>query len=112
MATVPLNNIEITPGTCGGRPRIAGHRIRVQDIILWHECRGLSPDEIVSTLYPQLALADIYAALSYYHAHRDEIRRQMDEDQRFADGFSTQNPSLLQQKLRELNGRDNPLSSR
>ncbi len=27
-------HIEITPGTCGGKPRIAGHRIRVQDIVV------------------------------------------------------------------------------
>ncbi|WP_335134149.1 DUF433 domain-containing protein [Nostoc sp.] len=32
---------------CGGKPRIAGHRIRVQDIVIWHEGMGLSPDEIV-----------------------------------------------------------------
>ena len=30
-------HIEITPGICGGKPRIAGHRIRVQDIVIWHE---------------------------------------------------------------------------
>ncbi|WP_333364954.1 DUF433 domain-containing protein [Microcoleus sp. herbarium14] len=30
-------HIEITPGICGGKPRIAGHRIRVQDIVVWHE---------------------------------------------------------------------------
>ncbi|MEO3706895.1 DUF433 domain-containing protein [Trichormus azollae] len=34
-------HIEITPGICGGKPRIAGHRIRVQDIVIWHEQMGL-----------------------------------------------------------------------
>ena len=29
-------HIEITPGVCGGKPRIAGHRIRVQDIVVWN----------------------------------------------------------------------------
>ncbi|WP_008312135.1 DUF433 domain-containing protein [Leptolyngbya sp. PCC 6406] len=37
-------HIEITPGVCGGKPRIAGHRIRVQDIAAWHEQMNLSPD--------------------------------------------------------------------
>jgi uncharacterized protein (DUF433 family) len=41
-------------------------RIRVQDIYDWHEIEGKSPDEIVH-LYPQLAVADVYAALSYLY---------------------------------------------
>ncbi|MEK7732296.1 MAG: DUF433 domain-containing protein, partial [Planctomycetota bacterium] len=35
-----IAHIEATPGVCGGRPRIAGHRIRVQDIAVWHESWG------------------------------------------------------------------------
>ena len=42
-----------TPGTCGGKPRIAGHRIKVADVAVWYERMGLSPDEIVST-WPSL----------------------------------------------------------
>ena len=56
--------IERTPGVCGGKPRIAGHRIRVQDIAAWHEFQGMSPDQIVAG-YPQLSLADVHAALAY-----------------------------------------------
>jgi uncharacterized protein (DUF433 family) len=65
-------HIEATPGVCGGKPRIAGHRIRVQDIVVLHEYRGLSPDEIVAT-YPSLNLAQVYAALSYYFDHHQDI---------------------------------------
>ena len=39
-SVIPLH-IEITPGVCGGKPRIAGHRIKVQDIAVWHEIMGL-----------------------------------------------------------------------
>lgn len=35
-----------TPGICGGGPRIDGHRIEVEDIAIWHERMGMSPDEI------------------------------------------------------------------
>ena len=63
IATI-INHIEITPGICGGKPRITGHRIRVEDIVIWHKRLGLSPDEIISQ-YPSLSLADVYAALSY-----------------------------------------------
>jgi len=76
MGRVITEHIEMTPGVCGGRPCIAGHRIRVQDVVVWTEVHGLSPDEIVSG-YPQLSLADVYAALAYYHDHREEIDQQI-----------------------------------
>jgi uncharacterized protein (DUF433 family) len=47
----------------GGKLRIAGHRITVQNIVIWHERLGLSADEI-ATEYG-LSLADLYAALAY-----------------------------------------------
>lgn len=80
MEALISEHIEITPGVCGGRPRIAGHRIRVQDIVVWHEQMGLSPDEIVSR-YPTITLSDVYAALAYYHDHFQEIRTHMQEDE-------------------------------
>ncbi len=82
MDTVIGRHIEITPGICGGKPRIAGHRIRVQDIAIWHERLGMTPDEIVAR-FPQLTLADIYAALTYYFDHQDEIRKQIREDDEY-----------------------------
>jgi uncharacterized protein (DUF433 family) len=69
-------HIEITPGICGGKPRIAGHRIRLQDIVFWHEQMGMSPYEILYH-YPSITLFDIYATLPYYHDHREEIRQQI-----------------------------------
>ncbi len=43
----------------------------------------MSPDELV-TEFPQLTLADVYAALAYYHDNRESIDRQIDESQQFA----------------------------
>ncbi len=71
-------HIEVTPGTCGGKPRIAGHRVRVQDIVLWTE-QGQSPDEIVHHI-PTITLADVHAALTYYHDHRDQIDQDIREE--------------------------------
>jgi uncharacterized protein (DUF433 family) len=34
---------------------------------------GMSPDEILYN-YPSITLSDVYAALAYYHDHREEIR--------------------------------------
>ena len=56
------SHIEVTSGVCGGKPRISGTRIRVQDVVIWHERLNLSADEIV-TKYPQLSLASVYSAL-------------------------------------------------
>ena len=92
--TVEKRHIEATPGICGGRARIAGHRIRVQDIVLWTE-QGQSPDQIVAD-FPQLSLADVYAALAYYHDHREEIDRQIREDDQFvAEMKARGDPGLL-----------------
>lgn len=94
--TVEKSHIEVTPGTCGGRPRIAGHRIRVQDVVIWTE-QGQSPDQIVAD-FPQLSLADVYAALAYYHDHRDEIDCQIREDDEFVARMRAQaGPGLLDQ---------------
>ena len=92
MAPVIAEHIEITPGVCGGRPRIAGHRIRVQDIVVYTEVHGQSPDEIVAG-FPQLTLADVHAALAYYYDHREEINRQMEEDEEFVKAFQAGMPS-------------------
>jgi len=47
------SHIEITPGVCGGKPRIAGHRIRVQDIVIMHNRMGKDPYEIIND-YPSI----------------------------------------------------------
>ena len=65
-------HITCTPGICGGKPCIAGTRIRVQDIYVWCELQGQSVDEIV-TRFPVLSHADVYAAMAYLWDHRAEI---------------------------------------
>lgn len=91
-------HIEITPEVCGGRARIAGHRIRVQDIVFWTE-QGQSPDQIVAD-FPQISLADVYAALTYYHDHREEIDRQIREDDDFVNQMKDQGGPGLVDRLR------------
>jgi len=55
----------------GGRPRIAGTGVTVRRIFGWYK-QGLTPEEITTEI-PHLSLAQVYAALTYYHANRDEI---------------------------------------
>lgn len=76
------SHIELRSSLRGQRPFIAGHRIRVQDIVLWNE-EGLSADEIVSRV-PTITLADVHAALAYYFDNRSEIDQQIEEEFAFA----------------------------
>lgn len=105
------SHIELTPGTCGGQPRISGHRIRVQDVVVWHETHGLSPDQIVSE-FPQLTLGDVYAALAYYHDHRDEINRQMREEEEFVAAMRRKLQRNGRARKARKRTRGNPISSR
>jgi uncharacterized protein (DUF433 family) len=98
MATKTLDHrIVETSGICGGKPRINGHRITVQNIAIWHDRLGWSADEIASEY--ELDLSDIYAALAYYFANREEIDDSIDAGEAFAEKLRRQTPSLLQQKL-------------
>jgi uncharacterized protein (DUF433 family) len=108
VEAVISEHIESTPGVCGGKPRIAGHRIRVEDVVVWHEQQGLSPDEIIAQ-FPQITLSDVYAALAYYHDHRDEIRKSMRQDEEFAEAMRTKIPSKLLQKLTGADAGNDPL---
>jgi uncharacterized protein (DUF433 family) len=95
-------HIEITPGIAGGKPRIAGHRITVQDIAIWHERQGMSVDQIAAEY--DLTLADIHAALAYYFDHRVEIDQAIKEDEAFADALRRETPSKLRPKAQEHKG--------
>ena len=104
MTTVISEHIQITPDICGGKPRIAGHRIRVQDVVIWYEHLNMSPDDIVYH-YPSITLADVHAALAYYYDHLEETRQDIRASEAFASQLATQTPSILQRKLRERNVR-------
>jgi uncharacterized protein (DUF433 family) len=66
------------PDICGNRPRIANTRITVGRIAtLWKQ--GLTPEEIADN-WGYLSMAQVYAALTYYHANREEIDRSLRQD--------------------------------
>ncbi len=100
MAAKTLDeHIEITPDVAGGKPRIAGHRITVHDIAVWHERLGRSADEIATDY--DLSLGDVYAALAYYFDHRETIDRELEESQPFIEALRQHTPSLVKGKLQE-----------
>ena len=90
-------HIEMTPNVLSGKPRIAGRRIAVQDVVVWHERIGLSADEIATE--HQLSLADVYAALAYYYDHRTEIDEAIRDSEEFVEALRKAIPSKITQKL-------------
>jgi len=57
-----------------GKPRLASTRITVADVVLMNLRLDLSLEEIAATY--DLPLAAVYAAMAYYHDHRDDIGRE------------------------------------
>ena len=67
-----------TPETCGGRPRIAGRRLSVQQVAVLDQ-EGLTPEEIAAE-FDSLTLAQVHAALAYYYANTSEIEAYLAEE--------------------------------
>ena len=105
-----VQHIEINPAKCGGKPCIAGTRIRVWDIHVWHNLRGQSPEEIIAA-FPQLTLADVHAALAYYFDHREDIQRQAKEDEEFVAKMKREQGVTKFDLLKQRLGLDDAVSS-
>lgn len=67
-----------TPGVLGGKPCIRGHRVGVHRVAGWWKV-GLTIEEIGERL-SSLTPAEIHVALAYYHLHRQEIERYLEEE--------------------------------
>lgn len=67
----------------GGRPVIAGAGVSVRAIAL-DSNSGSSPEEIAADR-PELSLAQIFAALAYYHANKDEVDADIEAENRAYD---------------------------
>lgn len=83
-----------TPGVCGGKPRIDGHRIRVQDVATLFEHQRLTADEICDR-FTSISLSQVHAALTYYYDHYEEVEQQLRDDERFVEEFKRQHPERV-----------------
>lgn len=61
-----------------GRPMSAGTRTSVSRVVVLYK-QGASAEEIARRM-SHLSLAQVYAALAYYHANRDEIEAILAEE--------------------------------
>jgi uncharacterized protein (DUF433 family) len=71
--------IDRDPKIRGGRPKIAGAGLTVSRIAGWYKM-GMTPEEIALE-YPHLTLAQVHAALAYYHVNRDEIEADLAQEE-------------------------------
>src|SRR5947209_1574235 len=79
-ATVDIGNlITQSPEIRGGRPRIAGTGVTVRRIVQWYKL-GLSAEEIADRI-GHLALAQVYATLTYYHLNRDATEADLENEE-------------------------------
>lgn len=71
LATKSLEELIVKdPQLRDGRPVIAGTGVTVRTIVGYYKL-GYTPEETADEM--DLELAGVYAALTYYHLHRDEI---------------------------------------
>ena len=85
-----VGHIVRTPGVISGKPRIAGTRIRVIDVVAQHFFHRLSVDEIADQF--ETKHADIHAARAYYFDHRDELDAQDRADEELLERFKAEYP--------------------
>jgi uncharacterized protein (DUF433 family) len=76
------------PDIRGGRPCIAGTGVSVRRIALWHN-QGLIPEEIMRK-FGHLSLAQVHAALAYYHANLAEIDADLEAEVQETDALERQ----------------------
>jgi uncharacterized protein (DUF433 family) len=100
MENVLAQHITKTPGVCGGRACIAGHRIRVMDVVVWHEMRGYTAAQVVE-MFPGITRADVHAALAYYFDHVEEIDNDFRNDEEWAKWAEANLTSLIPAELKE-----------
>jgi uncharacterized protein (DUF433 family) len=75
--------IERTPNVRSGRARISGTGVTVRRIVEWYKS-GCSPEEIANEI-GHLTLAQVFTALAYYHANREEIETDISQENEIAD---------------------------
>ena len=85
-----------------GVVRVGGTRVRL-DTVVYAFNQGASAEEILQQ-YPSLALADIYATISYYLQHRTSVddylkERQEEREQVRRLNESRSDPSGLRERL-------------
>ena len=79
LETIVAPRVVKTPGVCGGSACIRGTRLAVWGLAEWRRLGW--GDARFFDAYPQLTVADLAAAWSYEATNREEIDREIRENQ-------------------------------
>ncbi|MGH2588354.1 MAG: DUF433 domain-containing protein [Dehalococcoidia bacterium] len=79
MTATGYTHIELREGV----PYIAGTPTKVRMLVVVMRSFGWGAEEL-QRQFPNLTLAQVYAALTYYHDHKEEIDREIEEGERTA----------------------------
>lgn len=102
MPILSIQQIETSSDVRGGKPRISGTRITVEDVAEMNLKLGMSLIEIAG-IY-NLSLAQVYAAMAYYFEHREDIEGRIAEEEAIIQKYQRNHTSILQAKLEQLKG--------
>ena len=95
--TVSIEHIVSDPAVSFGKPRIAGTRFSVKDVVAHHLFNRI-PIETIAVKW-KLPLAGVYAALAYYYDHREEIDKSFAEDDAYVRKMKMSSRSILDEPL-------------
>ena len=98
MSTLLDRHIESSSEIRGGRPRIVGTRITVDDDVIMHRHLGQSLEEIAGKY--ELSPAGLYAAMAYYYEHQSAVDQQITDDDALIDAAKNQAPPRTAGKSR------------
>ncbi len=75
---LPIDEIVSDPKIRGGRPVLKGTGFKVSDVVINYYNNGYSAEDIADGWgYP---LGQVFAALAYYHLHKEEIDSRIKQD--------------------------------
>lgn len=78
MIAEMVSSLVSTPDVCGGRLRIEGTRVTLNQIVTLYK-QGFSAEDIADQ-YPHISLAQVYSALAYFHANRTAVETDLAEE--------------------------------
>ncbi len=81
--------VERKRGVGGGKPVLAGTRIKVAQVAIEYERLGWTPDQIVDA-HPQLKLDQVHDALSYYYENQLALDADIAADEQFVSELGAQ----------------------
>ena len=99
MSTIPAAHIHLDER---GVAWIDDTNVKVVEVVLDKRAYGWSPEE-THKQHPDLSLAQIHAALSYYYDHQQEIDAYIEQQLKWVETMSAQaGDSPIRQRLRAL----------